>query len=229
MTQSAYFTSATFTFLEQLAENNDREWFALNKSRYEEEVRDPALRLIADFGSRLRDISPHFLAVPKAQGGSLFRIYRDTRFSKDKSPFKNNTGIHFRHESSKDAHAPGFYLHIQPGEVFFGAGLWRPEGSAAKAIRELIASKPDDWIAAVTRPPFTDELSLAGESLKRPPRGFDPEHPLIEDLKRKDFIGSVDLGEKTAKSGDLLDRMTVLCSAAAPLMAFLCRAVGVPF
>ena len=96
-----------FSFLEDLAANNDREWFAANKRRYEEHLLEPALAFIEDFAPRLEQISPHFRADPRPNGGSLFRIYRDTRFSKDKTPYKTNVGIHFRHERAKDAHAPG--------------------------------------------------------------------------------------------------------------------------
>ena len=217
-----------FGFLKDLSNNNNREWFTENKDRYEDSVKMPALAFIAAFGPKLSKISPHFQAVPKAQGGSLFRIYRDTRFSKDKTPYKTNTGLHFRHEAAKDAHAPGYYVHLAPGEVFFGAGLWRPDGPTARSIRELIAGDGKGWTAAAAALEKTS-LALAGESLSRPPRGFDADHPLIEDLKRKDFIASLDLSEKEALAPDFLDRIAGLCADAAPLMKFLCRAVDVPF
>ena len=116
MPSSPYFTPKTFRFLKDLADNNDREWFAENKARYEDVVKEPALRFIHDFAAALRKVSPHFHAGPR----SLFRIHRDTRFSKDKSPYKTAVGVHFRHERAKDAHAPGFYFHVAPGEVFLG-------------------------------------------------------------------------------------------------------------
>ena len=125
-------------FLRQLAKNNNREWFQKNKERYEGEVRDPLLRFVEAFGPRLQKISPHFVADPKKMGGSLFRIYRDTRFSRDKSPYKTFCGVQFRHERAKDVHAPGFYLHIQPDEVFVGVGLWHPEGDTLRLIRDAI-------------------------------------------------------------------------------------------
>ena len=112
MAARRYFTIQTFRFLKDLKENNSRPWFHENKGRYEEHVKEPALRFIEDLDPLLQKVSPHFMATPR----SLFRIHRDTRFSKDKSPYKTHTGIQFRHEASKDAHAPGFYLHLQPGE-----------------------------------------------------------------------------------------------------------------
>ena len=98
MTPSAHFTPALFEFLADLAENNRREWFQANKDRYETHVKDALLDFVSDFGERLTGISPHMVADPRPSGGSMFRIYRDVRFSKDKSPYKTNAGVHFRHE-----------------------------------------------------------------------------------------------------------------------------------
>src|SRR4029078_4024466 len=132
-----------FAFLEDLRANNDRDWFAANKHRYEEHVLEPALDFVAAFAPYLETISPRFLADARPSGGSLFRIYRDTRFSKDKSPYKTNVGIHFRHERAKDAHAPGFYLHLGPDEVFAGGGVWHPDTQAATRVREASVAVPD--------------------------------------------------------------------------------------
>ncbi len=226
---SSYFTPTLFKFLNDLAANNEREWFNANKDRYIDSVQEPALAFIADFGSRLAEISPHFRADAKVQGGSLFRIYRDTRFGKDKTPYKTNTGVHFRHERSKDAHAPGYYLHLQPGECFMGVGLWRPETKVAYAIREHIADDSAGWKKAAYGKRFTDVYSLDGESLQRPPKGFDPDHPFINDLKRKDFIASMRLTQKAVTGPDFIDTYEENCKRATPLMAFLCEAVGVDF
>ena len=129
----AGFEQATLDFLRALEANNDREWFAENKTRYEEQVLDVALRFIQAMQAPLADFAPHFVALPTRVGGSLMRVYRDTRFSKNKLPYKTNIGIQFRHEDAKDVHAPGYYVHIEPDDVFVGAGMWRPpSGSAAK-------------------------------------------------------------------------------------------------
>src|SRR5262245_24871002 len=132
-----------FEFLSDLREHNDREWFAANKARYEAHVLEPALAFIEDFAFRLPEISSQFRADPRKSGGSLFRIQRDTRFSKDKSPYKTNVGMHFRHASAKDAYAPGFYLHLAPGEVVAGGGIWRPDTQTANKIREAIVRDSD--------------------------------------------------------------------------------------
>src|ERR687888_1622679 len=142
-TKETSFGPELFAFLEDLRANNNREWFAANKHRYEEHLLEPAIAFIDAFAPRLEKISPHFRADSRPSGGSLFRIYRDTRFSKDKSPYKTNLGIHFRHERAKDVDAPGYYLHIGPGEVFAGGGMWHPDSSTATRIREAIVADPD--------------------------------------------------------------------------------------
>ena len=224
-----YFTKGTFDFLNDLATNNNRTWFNDNKARYEAAIKEPALDFIEDFAKPLEKISKHFVADPSLQGGSLFRIYRDTRFGKDKTPYKTNSGLHFRHFMAKDAHAPGFYLHIEPGECFMGVGLWRPETKVAYAIREYIDEHQADWKKATRSKRFTDVYSLQGDSLIRPPKGFDEDHPFIEDLKRKDFIASKRLTQRTVTSGDFAKVFEENCKRGAPFMKFLCDAVGVPF
>lgn len=224
-----HFSTALFRFLADLEANNDRDWFQANRDRYVGQVQEPALSFIIDFAPRLEAISPHFRADAKLQGGSLFRIHRDTRFSKDKSPYKTNTGVQFRHQRARDAHAPGYYLHLEPGQCFMGVGLWRPETTVAYRIRERIAEEPAGWKGATQSKKFTDVYSLSGESLVRPPRGFDADHPLIDDLKRKDFIASAPLTEEQVTDDSFLDLFADHCRRATPFMAFLCAAVGVEF
>jgi len=134
------FTPALFDFLRELKGNNNRDWFQTNKSRYEKDVKDPLLLFIADFADRVPEISPHIAAIPRATGGSMFRIYRDMRFSKDKTPYKTAAALHFRHESGKDVHAPGYYLHLEPGSVFMGAGIWKPDGETVEVYLWALGS-----------------------------------------------------------------------------------------
>lgn len=225
----AHFSPELFDFLRDLRENNQRDWFQAHKERYEDSVKDPLLVFITDFGPRLEKISKHFNADPRPVGGSMFRIYRDVRFSKDKSPYKTAASAHFKHRRAKDVHAPGFYLHLEPGQVFAGAGIWRPAGPAVKAIRQAITSRPDDWRKMLRGKRFAQLGGLAGDTLKRPPRGFDGEHPLIEDLKRKDFLVDQHFTEADATRADFLDQFTAFCQAAAPLMKFLTSALDIEF
>jgi len=163
------FTKETFTFLTELAAHNERDWFKANKARYEAHVKDAALGFIAEFSSKLREVSPHFLAIPKVQGGSLMRIYRDTRFSKDKTPYKTNIGMHFNHTGgTKSIHAPGFYLHVEPGEVMAACGIWQPDSAAIARIRDAIVDDPDGWQAVRDA---AGGMAWWGQSLKRAPRG----------------------------------------------------------
>ena len=136
------FTPALFTFLTELRLHNDREWFARNKERYLRDVRDPMLRFISDFAPALRKIAPRLVADPRPAGGSLFRIHRDTRFSPDKTPYKTNVAVHFRHEAGREVHGPGCYLSLDPDEVDVGGGVWHPEPDALRMIRRSILEEP---------------------------------------------------------------------------------------
>jgi uncharacterized protein (TIGR02453 family) len=226
---SAPITPELFAFFRELKRNNNKQWFQSNRERYEQEVRLPLQRFIMDFQQPLERISRHFRADPRPVGGSLFRIYRDVRFSPDKSPYKTHGGIQFRHEQGKDVHAPGFYLHLEPDNVFAAAGLWRPDSHALGRIRETIATNPREWLRAKTDPEFNRLYELGGDSLKRAPQGYDPGHPQIEDLKRKDFIAHVLLSEQQACAADFPDRYARLCSAAAPFMRFLTEVLDLPW
>lgn len=223
MGNGPWLTPATFQFFRELEQNNDRGWFSQNKERYEQEVRDPMLSLIRDFAPILQTLSPHFEASPKVVGGSLFRIQRDTRFSPDKRPYKTHTAAQFRHIRGKDVHAPGFYLHVQPGQVYAGVGLWRPEKEPLEDIRQAILRDPSGWGQA------TRDLKLDGESLSRPPRGYPADFEYINDIKRKDFICGEELGEEVALSPQLLQRMGEFFKRTSPLMAFLCGALKLEF
>lgn len=223
------FTESTLGFLRELERNNNREWFKANKARYEEQVLDVALRFIQSMQEPLARIAPHFVAVPTRVGGSLMRVYRDTRFSKNKLPYKTNIGIQFRHELAKDVHSPGYYVHIEPGNVFLGAGMWRPDSEPLLAIRQRIANKPVEWQRTMADKTFRRHFQLGGESLKRPPRGFDGDHPCIDDIKRKSFIAVKEMAPEAYLNPRFQQQVETAFKAAAPFMRFLCKAVGVPF
>ena len=220
MPDTAFFRPELFDFLRQLKRHNNRDWFAKNKQRYEEAVCDPALLFIGSFGPHLRKLSPHFVADPRPARGSLFRIYRDTRFSPDKRPFKTHVGIHFSHASGKDAHAPVFYLHLEPDNCFAAAGVWHPDSSALTKIRIAIVAEPEQWAKVVWK------LELEGDSLKRPPRGSDPNHRFIEDIKRKDFVASVGLTEAQVCGPNFMRDYVAACRTMLPLVEFTTRALG---
>ena len=228
MAKTAHFSRALFEFLAELSINNDREWFKANRDRYIADVRDPMLAFVADFAERLHTISPHYVADPRPVGGSMFRINRDIRFSQDKSPYKNNVGVHFRHERARDAHAPGFYLHLDPKEIFMGAGIWRPDKDALLKIRAAILDRPAAWKKA-TGAAFRRRFTLGGESYKRPPVGVERDHPLFEDLMRKDFIAVTDLSQADVRAADFPKKFAALCKTGAPLTKFLAESLGLEF
>jgi len=219
----ALFSPELFRFLKDLRRNNRREWFQANRERYESAVRDPFLRFISDFGPQLSRISRHFVADPRPTGGSLFRIYRDTRFAKDKSPYKTHAAADFRHRAGgRDVHAPGFYLHLEPGGCLAAAGVWHPDPSALAKVRDTIVERPKEW-ERIRR------LGLQGDSLVRPPKGYDPGHPFIGDVKRKDFYTTVPFTEKQVCSPRFLLDFAAVCKKMSPLPRFLTEALGMPW
>ena len=223
MPKRAHFTPELFRFLRELKRHNDRAWFQANKRRYEDHVRNPMLQFIADLGPKLGAVSRHFVADPRPVGGSLFRIHRDTRFAADKSPYKTHAAAAFRHESRGDTSQPGFYVHLSPGESFVGAGLWHPDAAALTEIRNAIVAAPEQWKRA------TAKIEVDGEARKRPPRGYDPDHPLIDDLKRKDFTTGKPFTDARVCAPAFLDAVAAEYRRAAPLVAFLCRPLGLSF
>ena len=226
---TARFSAATFQFLTELAAHNDRAWFAANKERYEQHVLAPALAFIEAMGPRLAKISKHFVASPKRTGGSLIRIYRDTRFARDKSPYKTNVGIQFRHERGRDVHAPGFYLHVEPGTCFLGAGIWHPEPPELAAIRREIVEHPKAWQRARDHARLRQHFTLGGATLANAPRGVPADAPHMTDLKRKDFIASCALTDRTVVRPAFADEAAAKLAAARGLMAFLCGALDLPY
>jgi uncharacterized protein (TIGR02453 family) len=224
MKKEAHFSPELFKFLHELKKNNNREWFQANKARYESLVRDPFLRFIADLVPHFYNFSLHIVADARPTGGSLFRIYRDTRFSKDKSPYKTHAAAHFRHrDAGKNVHTPGFYLHLEPGSCFTAAGIWHPDSPTLTKIRTAIVEQSNPWAALRRR------VSLEGEKLARPPKGFDCEHPFIEDLKHKDFITSVTFSEKQVCQPRFILDFTAACKQMGPLVKFLAEALGLPW
>ncbi len=219
--QHAFFSERLFAFLRDLKRNNEREWFQANKARFEADVREPLLAFIMAFADPLQTINRHYFADPRPSGGSMFRIFRDTRFSKDKSPYKTNVGAQFRHrDCSKDVHAPGFYLHLEPGECFVATGLWHPDPDSLYKVRQRIATKTQEWKAIQK-----NGLEVMGESLKRVPQGFPADHPCAEDLKLKDFYTHTPLKDREICAPDFLERFTEICCHDAPLAAFLTKAL----
>ena len=223
------FGAGLYQFLGELGLNNERDWFEANKERYEGEVREPALEFIRTMRPKIARISKQFVVADKKVGGSLMRIYRDVRFSKNKDPYKTNVGIQFRHVAGKDVHAPGFYIHVEVDSVFLGAGMWHPDAEVLKMVREAIVEDPAAWKKSIGAKKFKEHWELSGESLKRAPKGFDPEHPQIEDLRRKDFIAMCRLEPDDVLSAGFPDLVHERLAATKKFMAWQAAAIGVEF
>lgn len=239
---AACFTPETFRFLRDLKRNNRRDWFERHKPRYEETVRQPCLRFIADLAEPLRVISPHYVASAKPVGGSLFRIHRDTRFSNDKSPYKTHAGMSFYHEATRATprgdggnaamgrlDAPVFYLHLEPGACFIGGGLWHPQPETIKRVREYLVANPASWKQATRSARFRKHYELEGAALSRPPQGYDPQHELIEDLKRKDFVCTAALSEEQLCAPGAMKTVLEHYRLASPMIDWLCGALDLDY
>jgi uncharacterized protein (TIGR02453 family) len=217
MPAQPYFSRDLFQFLVELKFNNERPWFKARQERYEKSVKLPLQRFMADAAPKVAAVDPA-LSRP-----AVFRIHRDTRFAKDKTPYKTHAAAQFRHRAQgDDVHAPGIYLHLEPGDCFLAGGIWQPDAGALLAIRKRIARKDPAWLAlkASRLPLYTDD------KLKRPPKGFAAEHPLAEDLKLRSFMTWVDLSDAQACEPGFMARFVKACKAVDPMVRFLCGAMG---
>ena len=229
MSQFGGFPEDFFKFFTELKKNNKRDWFTVNKPRYLESVVRPMGEYIVAIAPHLQRISPFYKADPRPHGGSMFRIYRDARFSKDKTPYKTHAACHFRHEAGRDAHAPGFYLHIETDRVSIGGGIWRPPSKQLGQIREFIADNPSAW-EKLTRSSAVRKMDgIQGDSLKRPPRGYSPDARHIEDLKRKSFFLMSNNDSELALSPALVNESAKVFKTVAKLNHFVTDALELPF
>ncbi len=220
---SSYFSDELFHFLKRLKRNNKREWFQAHRDDYEMHACQPALRFISDFAEPLQEIAPYLNADARPSRGSLFRIYRDTRFSHDKRPYKTHLGMRFSHRG-KDVHSPGFYLHLEPGGSFAACGLWHPDPATLLKVRTAIVNRPDEWRAVRNLLNWDD----AGK-LSRVPRGFPSDHEFVEDLKLRDLGSAIELTDKQVCGPQFMKLFVQACRKMSPLGSFLSRAVGLPF
>ena len=219
----AYFTGDLFRFLARLKRNNNRDWFLAHKDEYEACARQPAIRFITDLAAPLNGISPYLVADPRSSRGSLFRIYRDTRFAADKRPYKTHVAMRFSHRG-KDVHSPGFYLHLEAGGCFAASGLWHPEPPTLLRVRGAIVSRPEEWRKVRKLLNWDD----AGK-LSRAPRGFPADHEFVEDLKLRDLGTAVNFTDKQVCSPRFMETFVSACREMSPIAAFLSSAVGLKF
>ena len=220
------FRPEAIQFLADLAANNDRDWFQPRKAEYERLLKQPLEALVVALAARFADRGMPLQADPKR---SIFRIYRDTRFAKDKSPYKTNVGASFPWVEGdaggpdERAHANGGYFHFQPGEMFFGGGMYMPDRERIAAWRRKVVEEPDAVHRAIDDPGFTSvfEQVNAHDPLKRVPPGYPSDHPDAELLKMRDIVFGRRLSDAEALSPDLPDVVADGYAAAMPVFRLL--------
>ena len=216
---SPHFTPATLSFLRSLKRNNDREWFKARKDRYERDVRQPMVAVVEQLALDFKGVAPELVASPKT---SLFRIYRDTRFSADKSPLKTHVAANFPWRGLQRHQGAGLYFEIAPQWVWIGGGLYMPSTADLQRIREHIASTHPRLHRLVTAPSFTRTFrQLEGERLTRVPRGYDKDHPAAHYLQYKQFLAGRELDADLASSSAFYSELLRTFKAATPLVRFL--------
>ncbi len=219
------FPKESVGFLKKLKKNNSRHWFNAHKEDYEQFVKFPMQSFIASMQPLFADFAPQFDVHPKR---SMFRIYRDTRFSKDKTPYKTHMAAHFvLRGKPKGFEGSGYYLHIAPGEVFLGGGIYMPDNDQLKKIRKTIAEQSKEFLAIMNKPSFKKMFgTINGQKLSRPPKGFEPDHPMIEWLKMKQFFTGIEMKEEVCYKKNFAVTIATHCKELAPLVNFLNAAMG---
>ena len=212
----------TLNFIKDVAENNNREWFAVNKEVYEEAKND-VLKLVSAIIPELAKIDP-ILSAEADPKKCLLRIYRDVRFSKNKDPYKNNYGMWF--STKKGGNEPGYYLHIQPGKSFIAGGYWMPDLPHLKLIRQEIDYNAEDFKAIINDQEFKKNFKLGGDNaLKNAPKGYDPADPNIEFLKLKSFEATMKIEDEEFFKPNLVNKLISSFKTVQPLVAFLRNAI----
>jgi uncharacterized protein (TIGR02453 family) len=233
-TSFAGFSPAAFTFLRSLKKNNRREWFEANRATYERELKSPMKALVEELDVRFAELAPEYIGDPKS---SMFRIHRDIRFSKDKSPYKTYVAFWIFHRApgrgvgqTVDGGA-GFYFHLEPGACLVAGGLWMPPSPKLQKVREAIVDDLDAWEEVVTDKAFvrrfgglTDDED--GILLKRLPRGYAPGHPAERWLRFKSFTVSRALSDEDASSPKVAATVMKEYAVMLPMVRLLNRALG---
>ncbi len=218
------FPKEGITFLHKLKKNNNRTWFERHKDEYENFVKLPMQSLIVGLQPHFAKFAPEFDLNPKR---SLFRIYRDVRFSSDKTPYKTHVAAHFvLRGRPKGFVGSGYYLHIEPGEAFIGGGIYIPDGDQLKKIRKSIAERGNEFLSIVQNSRFQKLFApFEWEKLQRVPKGYDDTHPMAEWLKYKQFFVGVSWKETRSYKESFVDEVSEICEKATPLVRFLNRSL----
>jgi uncharacterized protein (TIGR02453 family) len=210
---------ATLAFLRALKRNNRREWFQPRKEQFEADVRAPMLAVVAQLADDLRSFAPEIVVDPKS---AMYRIYRDTRFSENKTPYKTHVAAVFPWRGLAKHEGAGLYFHVSPDEVWIGGGMYAPQTAQLQAVREHIAANTGRLRAIVESPGFRRQVgNLEGERLQRVPRGFPKDHRAAEYLKYRQFLAGRELPAPFACSPKFYGTVVAVFRQVAPLARFL--------
>jgi uncharacterized protein (TIGR02453 family) len=229
---STFFTARSLTFLRGLARTNRRDWFLAHRADYEGAILGPMRALVEEMDVRLARLAPEIVGDPKR---SIFRIYRDVRFSKDKSPYKTHAACWFFHRDAshrvgQESHGggAGFYFHVQPGRSLNGGGIWMPPREALGKLRDALAEKPAAFERAVTAPAVVRRFDGLDEDavLTRVPRGYAPDHPAAKWLRYRSFTLGRMLTDAQVTGPRLPDLLAEDFALMLPLVRWLNDALG---
>ena len=213
------FTPEALAFLRALKRHNDRDWFKPRKEKYEALLRAPMIALVERLAADFRSFAPDLVASPKT---SLYRIYRDTRFSENKTPYKTHIAAVFPPRRLPKHQGAGLYFHVSPTEVWVGGGMYAPDSAQLQAVREHIAANLKRLRAIVESPAFRRTVGpLEGERLQRVPRGFAKDHPAADFLRYRQFLAGHELPPAMATSPRLYDTVLNIFRQVAPFTRFL--------
>ena len=218
-TAAPRFTADTLRFLRALKRNNRREWFNAHRDDYEAHVRQPMTVVVERLAHDFRAFAPELVASPKV---SMYRIYRDTRFSENKTPYKTHIAAVFPPRGLPKHEGAGVYFHVSPDEVWIGGGMYAPQTPQLQAVREHIAANVKQLRSIVESPGFRRRVgALEGERLQRVPRGFPRDHPAAEYLKYRQFLAGADLRPEIATSPRFYGTLLDVFRQIVPLVRFL--------
>lgn len=212
------FTPKTIAFLRTLKKNNDRAWFHAHKAEYEQHVRGPMVAVVERLAGDLRTVAPGLIADPKV---SLFRPWRDTRFSEDKTPLKTNVAAVFPDRTLGRMNGAALYFEVATTWVWVGGGIYAPDTSQLQAVREHIVTNQRQFERILAAPAFRKLGGLKGDQLTRVPRGWPKDHPAAEYLRHRQFLGFREEPAAFATRPDFYRQLVATFAALAPLVAFL--------
>jgi uncharacterized protein (TIGR02453 family) len=215
-----HFNQAAFTFLRGLKRNNDREWFNPRKPIYEAEVKAPMLALIAAINQALADFAPGFIRDPAR---CMMRIYRDTRFSKNKLPYKDHAAAWWARHGMEKTSGAGFYFDVNPTQLTIAAGCYMPEREQLLAIRRHLLDHHEEFrkLAASSKLKTLGMTAFEPAKMTRPPKGFSADHPAIDLILQRQWGVAAHLPAEIALTPRLIDEIIRRFRAAAPLVALL--------